>query len=127
MELYRQLRSGSALPRNSILVSSCSQPFTGLFHSLRRAHYFNAYIALVAILNEPLIVCLANVPFKPGHAFEAYTVATWLSVAILLMMLAGLIWKLCRWDTVDVKRRPGTIAANLVQICGSHMLVDFET
>ena len=121
VELDRTTRNGMHL------LSPRSNPFTGFFHSLRHAHFFNAYISVVAILCEPLIFCLANVPFKPGHSFIGYTVATWLAVAILLMMLFGVAWKLCRKDAngADAARRPDTIAGVLVQICGSHMLGDF--
>ncbi len=126
-EPYRQLRHGSAHPRDSIDIPPCSQPFTGIFHSFRRAHYFNAFMALVAILCEPLIVALANVPFKPGHVFEGYLVSTWLSVAILLLMLGGLVWKLIRREGsgANFAERPSSIAGILMLICGSHMLMDF--
>ncbi|KAK3173678.1 hypothetical protein OEA41_007010 [Lepraria neglecta] len=74
MEPYRQLLHGEAKAVDSILLVPHSNPFTGLFHSLAHKHFFNAYISFVAILCEPLIVSLANVPFKPGKAWKAYTV-----------------------------------------------------
>ena len=42
-------------------------------------------------------------------------------------MLAGIVLKLCRRDSfgANVARRPDTIASTLMQICGSHMLVEF--
>ena len=84
-------------------------------------------MALVAILCEPLIVALANVPFKPGHIFEGYLVSTWLSVAILLLMLGGLVWKLIRRDgaRAELTERPSSIAGILMLVCSSHMLSDF--
>lgn len=87
---------------------------------------FNAYISLVAILCEPLTICLANIPFKPGTAFIAYTVATWLSTVILALMLIGIVWKLSRKGVADSIHRPDTIAGVLVRLCGSHMLYEFS-
>ena len=87
MEPYRQLLHGEAKGVDSILLVPHSNPFTGLFHSLAHKHFFNAYISFVAILCEPLIVSLANIPFKPGEAWKAHTVANWMVVAMLSMML----------------------------------------
>ena len=126
MEPYRQLLHGSAKPRDSILLAPYSNPFTGFFHSISHGHYFNSYISLVAVLCEPLIVALANIPFKPGTAYKAYQVATWISVLILVMMLVGIIWFLCRKKTPGMIRRPDTIVDVLLYICGSHMLGDFR-
>lgn len=126
MEPYRQLLHGDAKASDSILLAPCSNPFTGFFHSISHAHFFNAYTSLVAILSEPLIVALANIPFKPGTAYKAYLVSTYISVAVLAMMLIGIIWFLSRKKTPGMVRRPDTIAAVVLSICGSHMLGDFR-
>jgi hypothetical protein len=126
MEPYRQLLHGDAKATDSILLAPCSNPFTGFFHSISHAHFFNAYTSLVAILCEPLIVALANIPFKPGTAYKAYLVSTYISVAVLAMMLIGIIWFLSRKKTPGMVRRPDTIAAVLLSICGSHVLGDFR-
>lgn len=127
MEPYRNLQRGSAHPRHSILLAPHSNPFTGIFYSLRHGHFFNAFYSFVAILCEPLIVCLANIPFRPGTAFLAYTIATWLSTVVLVLMIVGIIWRLFRTSAAvaNAIKRPDTIAGMMFQICGSHMLGDF--
>lgn len=125
MEPHRSLQQGSAHPWHSILLAPSSNPFTGVFQSLRHGHFFNAYYSLMAVLCEPLIVCLANIPFNPGEAFLAYTVATWLSTGILGLMLIGIFWRLSRLKIAQTIQRPDTIAGMMFQICGSHMLGDF--
>ena len=79
----------------------------------------------MAILCELLIICLANIPFKPGTVFLAFTLSTWLSVAILALMLIGIVWRLLRGRVADTVRRPDTMAGMLVRLCGSHMLPAF--
>ena len=99
-EPYRQLLRGNAPASKSILLAPLSNPFTGLFHSLRNGHYFNAYFSLVAILCQPLIVALANIPYSPGLAYTAYQVCTYITVVILNLMLIGITWLLlCRRRT----------------------------
>ena len=125
MEPYRQLLRANAKANDSILLAPNSNPFTGFFHSLSLGHFFNAYISLVAILCEPLIVALANIPFNPGTAYKTYVGATWVTVSVLLLMLIGIAWLLCRNKMPGMMRRPDTIAAVMLSLCGSHMLEDF--
>ena len=126
MEPYRQLLHGGAPAADSILLAPHSNPYTGLFYSLRNCHYFNAYISLVAVLCEPLIVALSNIPFKPTLAFMAYKTCTYISIGILNLMLIGIIWMLCRKRTPGLStNRPKNLAEVLVALCGSHMLEDF--
>lgn len=127
MEPYRQLLSGNVKASDSILLAPHTNPFTGIFYSIRNGHFFNAYVSLVAILCEPLIVALSNIPFKAGLAFMAYRVSTYVSVGILSMMLLGIFWMLVvRKRTPELVRRPDTVASILLFICGSAMLDDFK-
>lgn len=127
MEPYRQLVAGEVKASDSILLAPHTNPFTGIFYSVRHGHFFNAYVSLVAILCEPLIVALSNIPFKAGLAFIAYRVSTYVSIGILSMMLLGILWMLVvRKRTPDLVRRPDTVASILLFICGSTMLDDFK-
>ncbi|MCJ1346260.1 hypothetical protein MMC31_004475 [Peltigera leucophlebia] len=127
MEPYRQLLAGDVKASDSILLAPHTNPFTGIFYSVRNGHFFNAYVSLVAILCEPLIVALSNIPFKAGLAFIAYRVSTYISIGILSMMLLGILWMLVvRKRTPELVRRPDTIASILLFICGSAMLDDFK-
>ena len=126
MEPYRQLLTGAVKANDSILLAPHSNPFSGMFYSLRNRHYFNAYISLVAILCLPLIVALASIPFKAGLTFIAYRVSSYISIGTLSMMLVGIAWLLCRRRTPDLVRQPDTIASVLLYICGSSMRDDFQ-
>jgi len=125
-EAYRQLSRGKAKATDSILLNPNSNPFTGFFHSLTHRHLFNSYVSCVAILCELLIVAVANIPFRPGSVYIAYKVSTWITVAVLSMMLTGIVWMLCSEKTPGMIKRPDTIASVLLMLCGSHMLGDFS-
>lgn len=127
MEPYRQLLHGNSPASDSILLAPQPSPFTGFFYSFKNSHYFNAYISFVAILCEPLIVALANVPFKPGLAFIAYRVCTYITIGVLSLMLVGILWMLCRKKTPrSALRKPETLAGTMLAICSSNMLGDFR-
>lgn len=125
MEPYRDLQQGLAHPRDSILLAPHSNPFTGVFYSLRHGQFFSAFYSLVAILCDVLTVCLANIPFKPDSVFVVYTTATWLSTGIMGLILVGIVWRAFRRSAAKGIRRPDTIAGMMFQISGSHMLDDF--
>ena len=129
---YRLLHRGPMTAQRTILVAPANNPWTGIWSSLRRREWLGAYTALVAILCEPLIVCLANVPFKPNLAYQAYVVSTWLSTAILGLMIVGIIWILAKryGDTRGMGggyavRAPETVAGQLWLMCASHLREGF--
>lgn len=126
MEPYRQLLTNGAKAGDSILLAPHSNPYTGIFYSLRNQHYFNAYLSLVAIFCEPLIVALADIPFRAGSVFTAYRASTYICIGVLSMMLIGIVWMLCRKRTPELIRKPDTVASVLLFLCGSSMLEDFK-
>lgn len=126
MEPYRQLLAGGAKPSDSILLAPHTNPFTGLFYSLRNGHFFNSYTSLVAILCEPLIIALSNIPFRAGLAFKDFQASIFVTIGILAMIIVGIIWMLCRKRIAHLIRSPDTIASVLLFLCGSSMLEDFK-
>ncbi|KAI4217327.1 MAG: hypothetical protein LQ351_000636 [Letrouitia transgressa] len=101
-EPYRLLVLGSPPPgaMSSVLATPPSNPFTGLFHSVKRRAWLPAWMSGVAILTEPLIVALANVPFHAGTAHIAYRVSTYVVIGVLSLMLLGIVGLLVRsWES----------------------------
>ncbi len=70
-------------------------------------------------------MALANISFKPGLAFIAYRACTYITIAVLSMMLIGIAWMLCRKKT-PVFERPETLADMMIALCGSRMLASFK-
>lgn len=122
MEPYRQLLAGGAKAWDSILLAPHTNPFTGLFYSLRNRHILNSYISLVAILCEPLIIALSKIPFNAGLTFPAYRASTF----TIPLPDACVIWMFCQKRTPMLVRRPDTVASVLLYLCGSSMLEDFK-
>src|SRR5579862_3249292 len=127
MEPYRSLTAGNAQPRDSILISSVLNPITALTTAVLRARFHLAVLAFNALLSEALIVSLSRIPFRGDSIYIAYVASSRLITAIVPFMLVTLMWvALRRRLTVDLPRRPDTIAAVLSYLCGSSMLRDFQ-
>ncbi|KAL8924116.1 MAG: hypothetical protein Q9208_004253 [Pyrenodesmia sp. 3 TL-2023] len=119
--------------RQTILASPPSNPFMGVVYSLRRMTWLPCWLSIVAVLTEPLIVALANIPFKPGTAYMAYRVSTYVTIGVLSLMLLGLLGVLLRQKVNGELMRKGTEAARertvgrvMGLICGSCMLSEFR-
>ena len=123
----------SPAARQSILASPPSNPFAGVVYSLRRMTWLPGWLSIVAVLTEPLIVALANIPFKPGTAYMAYLVSTYITIGVLSLMLLGLFGVLGRQKVNGELMRRGTEAARertvgrvMGLVCGSCMLSEFR-
>lgn len=126
LEPYKRLAfDGSSPPQESILVESCVHPITATFSCLWWKHYFVAYIAFITLLAECLTVALSGVPFSSALSYEAYTVSTFLSVAIIAMMLITIPVIALRGRDLMMPRGLDNIVAVLLYICGSPMLASF--
>ncbi|KAI9858264.1 MAG: hypothetical protein M1813_007538 [Trichoglossum hirsutum] len=123
---YRRLAHGHARPHNTILVRFTSTPLTTFPVSIFRRHFFVAFIALVALFSEVLVVMLAGVPFQAGQTWMAFLVSTYSGVGILGLMIIALI-ALFQWRRrPELPRIPNTVAATLSYLCASYLREDFE-
>ncbi|GME48201.1 uncharacterized protein LTHEOB_4317 [Neofusicoccum parvum] len=104
LEPWRRLARGNATAHESILVPSSAHPVIGIFSSTYRRHYFVAYIALLAILSEALVVTLASVPFKGGLTYTGFNVSTFISAGIVSVMVLTI-------PVLMVRYRGGTLQA----------------
>ncbi|EOD43403.1 hypothetical protein UCRNP2_9899 [Neofusicoccum parvum UCRNP2] len=75
LEPYRRLAAGHANAHESVLASTSVHAVSTIFTSLSRRHIFVAYIALLAVLSELLIVTLAAIPFNLATLLEAFRVS----------------------------------------------------
>ena len=95
--------------------------------ALRRRHFFVASVAATTVLADVLTVALAGIPFDSASSYTAYTVSTYLSAAILALMLdalAALVWR-ARSDPV-LPRAPESVAAVALALCGSGLVGEVE-
>jgi hypothetical protein len=86
MKAYSNLSRLSSKASNSILLPKLFDPLTSIIPAILRGHLFTALVASSAFLAEVLTITLSNIPFKKSNTFTAFTVSTWLSCGILVVM-----------------------------------------
>ncbi|KAL8955985.1 MAG: hypothetical protein Q9193_006349 [Seirophora villosa] len=134
--LHASWPSSAPSARESILASPPTDPFLGLVSSLQRKAWSQSWLSLVAISTEPLIIALANIPFKAQATFEAYRVSTYVAIGVLSLMLLGLLGVL---NVLREERVSGEEAMRGIEVagdravgslmrllCGSSMLSDLR-
>lgn len=124
IEPYRTLARGQAQPESTILLSRNLSPFFTLFTSLYRRNLFVSLIAAISCLAEFLIIILGAIPFNSGTLYQAYLFSTYLSMAILGLMLLGMVGLYVRPRGPSLPRTPDTVAAVWSYLCGSSLLED---
>lgn len=117
---YRRLTSPHATARESILFSPPLHPLVGIHTSVSARHYFLALVAVIGLLSEVLCITLSAIPFNPATLLSAYYVSTWISVAVLSLMLLALVFVFF-YKEPDLPVRPDTVVSNLVYLCDSSL------
>ncbi|KAH0565071.1 hypothetical protein GP486_001539 [Trichoglossum hirsutum] len=127
LEPYRNLSLRPSPAWDTILVTSKPHPIVALISALFSLRPFLALIAFDTILAEILTVVLPSVPYKGESIFIAYSLSAILAISIITIMLASLAWVAVRETRVtSLPRRPDTIAAVLLYLCGGRMVKDFQ-
>ncbi|KAK4098615.1 hypothetical protein N658DRAFT_488328 [Parathielavia hyrcaniae] len=112
-------------PDSSILYTPCTNPFSGIYSSVRRRQPFLLAVSLAAILSEFLPVILSNVPFNLAQTGTAATVCAVLACLFLGVMLAALAASFfVRYPPMPVD--PRCVAGLLWYVSQSRMLENFE-
>ncbi|KAI9710402.1 MAG: hypothetical protein M1812_007438 [Candelaria pacifica] len=123
---YKALFSSPSDPRSTLLFRSTTLPITIFCKSLYHGHFFLAFIAFVAILSEILVIMLAGVPFQSAQTWMAFLVSSYLSMAILGIMIIALVAIFWWRAGIKMPRMPDTLAAVWTYVCASFFLDDFK-
>ncbi|KAI4169009.1 MAG: hypothetical protein LQ348_007375, partial [Seirophora lacunosa] len=131
--LHASWPSSAPRARESILASPPADPFLGLVYSLQRKAWLPSWLSLVAILTEPPIIALANIPFKAQATFEAYRVSTYVTMSLMLLGLLGVL-NVLREERVSGEEamrgievaRDRTVGSVMGLLCGSTILSDLR-
>jgi hypothetical protein len=115
---YRALVLGNATARSSILFTAPSHPLSAIHVSLSAGHYVLAVVAIAAILSEILTITLSTIPFSSANLYSAYRASTWITIAIIIIML-GILLLLFFYKEPQLPVKPKTVAAHLVYLCDS--------
>jgi hypothetical protein len=120
------LMSHRPLPaERSILISPPTNAFSGLYSAVQQRHLYLGVLALATLLAEFLPVTLSHVSFGILETQETQLTCTYLSIAILMIMVAVVAGSLAiRWPHMPVD--PRTIAGAMYYLCDSGMLGSFD-
>ncbi|KAK4156189.1 Zonadhesin [Chaetomidium leptoderma] len=125
MTPFRLLSICTQPPTSSILFTPSTNPFSGIYSSVRHRQPFLFAVSLAAILSEFLPVILSNVPFNLAQTGTAATACAVLSCLFLGFMLAVLgVSFFVRYPPMPVD--PRCVAGLMWYVSKSAMLEDFE-
>ncbi len=125
MTPFLLLSVSTQAPGCSILFTPSTNPFSGMYSSIRHRQPFLFVVSLAAILSEFLPVILSNVPFNLAQTSTAATICAVLSCLFLAYMLAVLGASFFV-HYPPMPADPRCIAGLLWYVSKSRMLEDFE-
>lgn len=109
----------------SVLLSPPTNPLTGLYSAFQQRHLYLGVLSLTALLADFLPLTLSHVPFSILETYDTQATCTYLSIAILILMIIVLGGSLAiRWPHMPVD--PRTIAGAMYYLCDSCMLDSFD-
>ena len=118
---YRRLAAGNARAKDTVLATMNGTPYTSVGTAVWRGNWFHAFIALVAVLSDFLIVSVAGVPYSDAQLHLAFLVSSYVSFGILSLMLiamiAGLWWRRGN-AAMGLPRQPDTMLGVILMLCG---------
>ena len=118
---YRRLAAGNARAKDTVLATMNGTPYTSVGTAVWRGNWFHAFIALVAVLSDFLIVSVAGVPYSDAQLHLAFLVSSYVSFGILslmiIAMIAGLWWRRGN-AAMGLPRQPDTMLGVILMLCG---------
>ncbi|CAN8098525.1 unnamed protein product [Discula destructiva] len=126
MSPYVKLSQAARHSGQSILCSPPTNAFYGMWSAYRQRHLYLGFLSFTTLLAELCLpVTLSHVPFSAVETYMTQFVSTYLSVAILgLMMISILASFFIKWPHMPVD--PRTIAGAMYYVCDSWMLGALE-
>ncbi|KAM7222499.1 Zonadhesin [Rhypophila decipiens] len=121
MAPYQAMALRTQPPERSILLSPCTNPFSGLYSALKQRHPFLFATSLAAILSEFLPVFLANLFFSLSQTTRTATACASIASIILGLSILVLVSSFfVKWPPMPVD--PRSIAGMMYYVSLSHML-----
>jgi len=127
LDVYRRLSQGRADPRRTLLCRRSVIPFCALFSSFRHGNWLLAWVSIITILSQILIITVSGIPYSEGELWTQMLVCTYLSIGILSLMLLTLPM-LAWWKTKlpVLPRQPDTVGAVISYVFASRAVQEWE-
>ncbi|KAL8918115.1 MAG: hypothetical protein Q9208_007557 [Pyrenodesmia sp. 3 TL-2023] len=120
LEPFRRLHKGTTPADQTVLAPRTLVPVSTLFAAIRHRKFYNALLAVTALLAEVLIIILPSIPFDPSQTWEAWQISNYIAFAILGFMLLVMVAVWLRKE-VPLPREPNTLGAMAMYVAGSQM------
>ncbi|USW57640.1 hypothetical protein Slin15195_G109590 [Septoria linicola] len=128
MAPFVRLARGPAPYRQTLEFAPTITPLLSTWRAASNGYIFASVVTVMTLLAEALSVAISGVPFSTGQTWMNFIVVSYMSLAILGIMIVVLI-------TVIVHRRnyepkisvvPDTLGAKMSYLAGSRMLDSFD-
>lgn len=127
MAPYNRLHRRPTPADSTILMTSTNTPISSTIRHLRNGYYLVGAVTLLGLAGEALNIVISGIPYAPGQGWSQYVASTYITVAILSMMvMATAVIIVQRFREPKIPRPPVTLGAVMSYLCGSKMLDDFE-
>jgi len=127
MSPYRRLAQRPSKPSSTILFTPHNTPVFSTLHALRHGYFFVAALTVITLLAEALNIVISGVPYAPGQVWLQLLLSSYISLAILGIMLVAIVVVIVRrFSEPVVPRKPETLGAVMSYLCGSRMCDDFD-
>jgi hypothetical protein len=126
--VYQRMASKPSGPASTILFTPSVTPIFSTIYTIMHGYHFVAALTLMAFMAEGISVVVGGVPFAAGQTWKEFLVSTYMSLAILsLMMVVSAMVIFQRHFEPTMPRKPESLFAVMSYSYSSSMLSDFGT
>lgn len=127
MAPYVLLSRRPSSAKSTICFTPSNTPLLSTWTTLRSGYWLAAIVTLVTLTAEALNIVISGVPFATGQTWSQFLVSSYMSMAILgIMILIAIVVILQRRREPKIPVHPDTLAYKMYYLSGSRVLDDFE-
>ncbi|KAK3066457.1 hypothetical protein LTR53_017191, partial [Teratosphaeriaceae sp. CCFEE 6253] len=124
---YTRLARHPSPAKSTIPFTPHNTPVFATLGALRHGYYLVALLTFTTLTGEALNIVISGIPYATGQTWSQFLVSTYLSLAVLgLMLLVCAVLIFSRTREPKVPRHPDTVGAVMSYLCASQVLRDFE-
>ncbi|CZT18315.1 uncharacterized protein RCC_04159 [Ramularia collo-cygni] len=126
MAPFNQLANGPA-SFDTLSFSPTITPILSTWRAMSRGYWFAGAVTIMTLLAEVLSIAISGVPFATGQTWMNFLVVTYISLAILgVMILTAIAVISHRKCEPKIPVVPDTLGVKMSYLVGSRMLVNFD-
>lgn len=127
MAPYIALSQKPTSARKTICFTPSNTPLVSTWTTLKGRYWLAAVVTIVTLMGEALNVVISGVPFATGQTWEQFLVSSYMSIAILgVMMIIAVVVIVQRRREPKIPVHPDTLAYKMYYLSGSRLLDDLD-